>query len=108
MNVSDNILEEFKMCDITCLPDEMLRKIFQSLDPRDLKAAVLVCPKWRKVGEATTLWTWAVVKIRTRDDFQKLNTERLGMLQEIEVACDCYFSVACKDETFCHCTMKPL
>jgi len=36
----------------------VLERVFRRLCPRDLKAAVLVCRRWREVGEAPKLWTW--------------------------------------------------
>ena len=40
------------------LPPEMLERVFRLLPNRDLKNAVLVCRRWRDVGEAPSLWTW--------------------------------------------------
>ena len=40
------------------LPEEMLRMIFSYLPPEDLKAAVLVCKLWSRVGQAPGLWSW--------------------------------------------------
>ena len=73
------------MYEIIRRPNEMLFKIFHSLAPKDMKTAVLVCRLWWKVGEDPSLWTWAVVRIDTRGDFQKLNihVKSLRMLQEI-------------------------
>jgi hypothetical protein len=46
-----------KTADITtALPGEMLERILRLLPPRALKAAVLVCRRWREVGEAPGLW----------------------------------------------------
>jgi hypothetical protein len=40
------------------LPAEILEMIFQRLEPSGLKAAVLVCRRWRELAEAPRLWTW--------------------------------------------------
>ena len=39
-------------------PAEVLEHIFNLLEPIDLKSAVLVCRRWREIGEAPKLWTW--------------------------------------------------
>ena len=44
--------------DVTVLPPEILERVFHLLPPRDLKAVVLVCRRWREVGEVPVLWTW--------------------------------------------------
>ena len=49
------------------LPDEMLGKIFLLLPPRDLRTAVLVCRRWREVGEGPRLWPWVTVTV-TREN----------------------------------------
>ena len=70
-------------CHINCLPKEMLLGIFQKLSPQDLKSVVLVCKTWLEIGEDAKLWT--VIKIDSREDCQKLNIQRLRLLQEIKV-----------------------
>ena len=40
------------------LPVEVLELILCLLSPGDLKAAVLVCRRWREVAEAPGMWTW--------------------------------------------------
>ena len=40
------------------LPEEMLRIIFSFLPPKDLKAVILVCKLWSRVGQAPGLWSW--------------------------------------------------
>ena len=39
------------------LPAEILERIFSLVAPRVLRAVVLVCRKWREVGEAACLWS---------------------------------------------------
>lgn len=45
------------------LPPEMLERVLGLLPPRDLRAAVQVCSRWRQVGEAPSLWTWVRLKV---------------------------------------------
>ena len=45
------------------LPWEMLLEIISQLAPTDLKSAVLVCRRWREVGEDPKLWSWAALKL---------------------------------------------
>ena len=42
-------------------PAEVLEHIFKQLEPRDLKSAVLVCRRWREIGEVPKLWTWVYI-----------------------------------------------
>ena len=39
------------------LPAEILERIFSLVAPRVLRAVVLVCRRWREVGEAACLWS---------------------------------------------------
>ena len=41
----------------------MLEKIFRLLPPRDLRSAVLVCRRWREVGETPRLWPWVTITV---------------------------------------------
>ena len=49
------------------LPAPMLEKIFQLLSPPDLRTVVLVCRRWRKVGEGPRMWPWVTVTV-TREN----------------------------------------
>ena len=40
------------------LPAELLERVFRLLPPRVLRVVVLVCRRWRAVGEAPGLWLW--------------------------------------------------
>ena len=40
------------------LPPEILLKIFHYLTNLDMQVVVLVCRKWRELGETPSLWTW--------------------------------------------------
>jgi len=57
----------FRKQDLTRrLPAEVLERIFQSLSYRDLRMAVLVCRRWREVGETPELWSSLPVTVNTR------------------------------------------
>ena len=44
--------------DINSLPTEVLFLIFSLLPPKSLRAVVLMCRRWREVGEHPSLWTF--------------------------------------------------
>ena len=69
------------------LPIEIFLSIFKQLSPQDLKSAVLVSKSWQEVGEDPALWTWAVVRVDSRHDFEKFNIQRLKLLRELKVNC---------------------
>ena len=69
------------------LPIEIFLSIFKQLSPQDLKSAVLVSKSWQEVGEDPALWTWAVVRVDSRHDFEKFNIQRLQLLRELKVNC---------------------
>jgi hypothetical protein len=48
------------------LPAEVLERVFRLLPPRALKAVVLVCRRWREVGEAPALWAWVCLRVSMR------------------------------------------
>ena len=58
--------------EISQLPEAVLKKIFRLLAPRDLRTVVLVCRRWREVGEAPRLWPWVTVTV-TRENINKMN-----------------------------------
>ena len=47
-------------------PNEILEKVFRMLPRRDLMRAVLVCRRWRDVGESPILWAWVAPHCRKR------------------------------------------
>jgi len=51
----------------TLLPSELLYLIFKLLRHPDLKEAVAVCRRWKEVGEAQSLWTWACPRITQKN-----------------------------------------
>ena len=58
------------MMDITImenLPTEMLLYIFELLSYRDLKIVMLVCRRWREIGEIQRLWSSFPVIVNTRN-----------------------------------------
>lgn len=71
------------------LPTEMLERIFWLLPRRDLKTAVLVCRRWRQVGEAPTLWLWVTLPdIKRRNRTQIVNmlwSQRMQGLRRLVV-----------------------
>ena len=49
------------------LPNEILEKVLGYLSHNDLKRAMLVCRRWREVGQSWRLWTWAQFRLDERD-----------------------------------------
>ena len=49
------------------LPNEILEKVLGCLSHNDLKRALLVCRRWREVGQSWRLWTWAQFRLDERD-----------------------------------------
>ena len=49
------------------LPNEILEKVLGYLSHNDLKRALLVCRRWREVGQSWRLWTWAQFRLDERD-----------------------------------------
>ena len=49
------------------LPTEMLLYIFEMLSYRDLKIAMLVCRRWREIGEIQQLWGSLPVIVNKRN-----------------------------------------
>jgi len=70
---------------IGSLPNEVGFSILQHLAPQEIKSAVLVCKAIREIAEKPKFWTWAVIKVNTKDDIQKLKRPRFQMVQEIDV-----------------------
>jgi len=69
------------------LPPEMLERVLHLLPPRDLRAAVQVCRRWREVAEAPRLWTWVRLKVTARniDRFKDiLGVRRLQAVRRVE------------------------
>ena len=49
------------------LPTKMLLDIFQLLSYRDLKIVMLVCRRWREIGEIQRLWSSLPVIVNRRN-----------------------------------------
>ena len=49
------------------LPVEMLLGIFELVSYEDLKNVVLVCRRWREIGETQRLWSSFPVIVKTRN-----------------------------------------
>ena len=68
------------------LPVEILLKIFMILQPQDLKSVVLVCKRWKEVGDDPYLWMWAMVTVK-KDSLEDipsfLSTKRMRLLKTI-------------------------
>ena len=67
------------------LPVEIIFRILKLLTPKDLKMAVLVCKRWREVGEDPSLWKWCKITLNSKHDLGKLFVARLTQIQNIRV-----------------------
>lgn len=68
---------------VTELPSEMILEIFEKLNPRELKMAVLVCKKWRSIGENPRLWSWCILSLSSLTDSAKLEVRRTSNVEKI-------------------------
>ena len=62
------------------LPAELLERVFGLVPPLDRRAVLLVCRRWREVGEVPGLWAW--VLLRT-DMPEVVSTRRLGAVRAL-------------------------
>ena len=69
--------------DVTDLPPEMILEIFEKLHPRDLKMVMLVCRKWKNIGENPTLWSWCILTLSSQNDLVKLKVRRTSNIENI-------------------------
>jgi Leucine-rich repeat (LRR) protein len=77
------------------LPEEMLEKVFLKLPPRDLKATVLVCRRWREVGEGPGLWDWTWLNNKDLSSMPgMLDTSRLENVRRLKIFQDANSIVA--------------
>ena len=70
------------------LPTEMLLYIFEMLSYRDLKIAMLVCRRWREIGEIQKLWGSLPVIVNTRNISvmpEILSTRRMLGLNKLRI-----------------------
>ena len=70
---------------LTDLPEELVLNIFKLLPPKDIKSVMLVCKESIVFAENPVLWSCSFVPIDTKLDFQKLKTQRIHSLSEIDV-----------------------
>jgi len=73
------------------LPTEMLLYIFEMLSYRDLKIAMLVCRRWREIGEIQQLWGSLPVIVNKRNISvmpEILSTTRLLGLHKLRIETD--------------------
>ena len=71
---------------IRMLPTEILENIFSMLDLEDLHQAVLVCRKWRQVGENPRLWKrngFRHLEILVESDLEFLDMRRMQHVEEL-------------------------
>ena len=73
------------MSTISDLPVELFSYVFGLLAPEDLKTVTLVCQKWKGIAYEPKLWTWAVVKIYSMGDLQKLEIPQLEQIKAIRL-----------------------
>jgi len=70
------------------LPAEMLYSIFQLLSPKDLNSVMLVCRRWREVGEDSRLWSNIRIVVCKDNISRKRDIQdcmRLRMVRELEI-----------------------
>lgn len=70
------------------LPAEILEKVFRLLPPRALKMVVLVCRRWRQVGEVPWLWSWLCLEVEESSLAimpMVLHTDRLQAVNKLRV-----------------------
>jgi len=79
--------EEYSESVVDVLPYEIVMRILKLLPADDLKTAVLVCRKWRYLGEDPTLWTWCKVSYKAgcSTEMGKLSIRRLQYMQYLRV-----------------------
>ena len=80
-------------CFIDCLPAEILERLFRMLPPKELKVVMLVCRRWREVGEAPMFWVHWVWPYLTETNMWPLvrmmtTGRRLSSVHHINVLLD--------------------
>jgi len=74
---------------VSALPTEILRMIFSTISNKDLGKVMLVCKRWREVGEP--LWSWSEdypnLRVK-RADLNMLGINRVQRIDEITVEKD--------------------
>ena len=81
-------------CEMDKLPllvlEEVLKKVFEFLAPKDRKSGVMVNSLWRKVGEKPYLWAWVQLPKPVKQNgrarvIDMLGCERLTRVEDIEI-----------------------
>ena len=70
------------------LPVEMLLEIYELLPYKDLKNVVLVCRRWREIGETPRLWSSFPVIVKTRNMSvmsEILSSRRMKQLKKLRI-----------------------
>ena len=63
-----DMTRKLEMTDMTRkLPAEMMERIFRLLPPRTLRMVVLVCRRWRELGEDPVLWCQLCLAVNERN-----------------------------------------
>ena len=70
------------------LPVEMLLGIFELVSYKDLKNVVLVCRRWREIGETPRFWSSFPAKVKTRNMSvmsEMLSSRRMKQLKKLTI-----------------------
>ena len=70
------------------LPDEIILLVFELVSFADLNRVMLVCRRWRKIGETPSLWSSLHVSLNTRNMSVMsdiLNSGRMQGLRKLRI-----------------------
>ena len=73
---------------VNVLPEEILLRIFEYMSYKQLMAVVLVCKRWRLIGETPTLWSQFPISVTNWNQAAMpmiLKYRRLELLKEISI-----------------------
>ena len=73
---------------VNILPEELLLRIFEYMSYKQLMAVVLVCKRWRLIGETPTLWSEFPITVTNWNQAAMpmiLKYRRLQLLKEIRI-----------------------
>ena len=76
-DVGDGGEVDTTVTEVDKLLPELLEMVFRLLPRRDLKVVVLVCKRWREVGEAPVLWAWVCLRV---------DKERVASMPEMPIS----------------------
>ena len=71
------------MSTMSVLPTEILRIIFSMLSNQDLCMVLLVCKRWKELGEDPSLWTWGRARVGVVE-VSLSNLKMLGIRRRLE------------------------